>query len=390
MERFSRRRLIVGGILSAFAFLTRYTGICLPVALIAVLLINPGRWSRRRCRVAAVMYLAIFFAVCAPWFIKNINETGSLLATRNIENVVREFYGDRKAGDIPEGGFKSILQVFTHNPAYFVKHYLLSIAKHFWTDMTTFLALEGILVMLGIVRLFFRPPTRKQWAFLAFPICYFLVICNVFPLSRFSLPLSPAYFAILFSMLLAMGEISRFPLIGKPKQTGKQKSETAQKKRKKSSSGDPPAMTVASGFRAIKITTALIIVALFCYQIMVIVKAESYYYGQRPVFILEAAQFLKEHAAQEHRAERAIVLARKPHIAYYSGLIYKQYPPSLANLREFIVFARNQNVDYIVYSDIERSYYEDAAGRQPLDTIEGIKRIYSLSSITIYELNRRN
>jgi len=387
MERFSWWRLIAGGILSAFAFLTRYTGIFLPAALVVMFLINPGRWSRRRCLAAALTYLAVFFAVCAPWFAKNVHEAGSLLATRNIENVVKEFYGDRMAAEVPTGGFKSILQVFTYDPAYFIKHYLLNIAEHFWMDMTSSMGVEiGILVYFGIIRLFFRLPTRKQWAFLAFPVCYFLVICTVFLIPRFSLPLTPVYHAIMFSMLIGLRGMPRFPLIGALKRIRMRKSKPAQKEYTEFARKDRDGRKAAPSFALIRVVVIGLIAAVFFFQIKWVIETERYYYKQRPLYILEAARFLKECAAREHRTEKAIVMARKPHIAYYADLVYKPYPRSLSYLPELIVAARNLGVDYLVCSDIERSYFGDSEAWQQLGMIKGIKKIYSMPSITIYEL----
>lgn len=108
MERFSWMRLVLGSLFSALAFLTRYNGIFLPVALSAMLIIHPGTWSKRRRFAAAAVYMFVFLAVCAPWFIKNMQESGRLLASRNVENVAREFYGEDMGRNSRSGGFSSI------------------------------------------------------------------------------------------------------------------------------------------------------------------------------------------------------------------------------------------------------------------------------------------
>jgi 4-amino-4-deoxy-L-arabinose transferase-like glycosyltransferase len=365
MDAFSWRRVIAGGILGACAFLTRYTGVFLPVALIAMLLINPWRWSRRRRLAAASVYLAVFLAVCAPWFIKSAREAGTMLPMRNIENVIREFYGGGKAKDIPAGGFASIMQVFIHDPAYFAGHYLLNIPMRFWRDMTRLLGIEvGILVSIGIIRLFFRPPTRRQWAFLVFPASFFLVICTVFYVPRFSLPLTPAYYAIAFSMLIALQGMKRAAVSERSSQTGK---------------------------RAWRVTparalTICIVAALFFVHIVWIVQGEKYYYRERPMYILDAARFLKARAAEQRRPAKEIVMARKPHIAYFSNLSYRPYPLTFTSLLDIVSAARNSHVSYIVFSDIERAYFGNSKVWRNLGMIEGIKTIYSTPSITIYEL----
>jgi hypothetical protein len=323
---------------------------------------------------AFLLFSTAFLAVCAPWFIMNIRETGSLLKTRNIENIVREFYGGRKSDDIPLGGFTSILHVFTHDRIYFIKHYAVNIVKHFWKDMIGFISLEaGILVAVSMIGLLFTSPKRKQWAYLVFPGCYFLVICFVFYIPRFSLPLAPAYYAILYCMLLRFGE----SYYSSPKVSNSDDIPTGSDKEKRK---------MVHGFTLERAAMILIIVTLFGFQISRLIKIESYYYNQRPLFILEAAQFLKDYNSAHNDTDKGIVMARKPHIAHYSDMIYQHYPQTESNIREFLSYARRRRVNYIVFSDIERNFYEDGEAWQRLGMMPGIKVIYSHSKITIYEV----
>lgn len=374
MDRFSLFRVILGGILGALAFLTRYNGVFLPFALIMMLFINPSKWSRKQCSTVFLLYLTVFLAVCSPWFIMNIKETGSLLETRNIENIVKEFYGGGKSDEIPPGGFTSMLHVFKHDPIFFIKHYATNIAKHFWMDMTSFLGLEtGILVIFGIIGLLFIPPTRKQWGYLVFPGCYLLVICLVFYLRRLSLLLAPAYYAILYCLLLRFGGLSLFP--SRESMTGKISTGADQEEKK-----------MVRGFTFEQAVMILIIVTLFGFQIMRIIKIESVYYDRRPLFVLEAAQFLRDYSSMRNNTEKRIVMARKPHIAHYSDLIFQYYPQSVSNIGEFLSFARRRGVNYIVFSDIERRYYKDSEAWQRLGKMPSVNVIYSKPKITIYEV----
>ena len=386
-ERYSRRNMILGGILSACAFLTRYTGVFLPVAMVAMLLVNPGRWPWRRRVDGALIYLGVFLAVCAPWLIKSHHETGSLLATRNVENIVREFYGSARTDDLPEGGFNSMVQVFMRDPIHFIRHYLFNIPSHFWADMYRFMGIDtGILVMIGMVRLIVRPPTRMQWAFNMFAMSYFLLLCAVFYLPRFSMLLAPAYFAVLFSMLLGLRDFSQFSKIGRRQEGEERESGPARAE---------PGMHARTGvghiFGALPqtylgvVTTALLAVLLWT-RIAGIVEAEQFYYERRPLFVLDAARFLKGYAASESSPGRAMVMARKPHIAYYADLAYAKYPQQFSVLREILSFARGHRIDFLVYSDIERSYFGHPEGWNVLATTTGVRVIYSTPSITIYEL----
>ena len=386
MDAFSWRRVIGAGILSAFAFLTRYTGIFLPAALVAMSLVNPWGWPWRRRLAAVSAYAVAFLVVCAPWLVKNVDEAGSLLATRNVDTVVEEFYGGPRATAIPAGGFASIRQVIVHDPAHFIRHYLFNIARHLWLDMWNLLGVElAILVYFAVLRMLFRPPTRKQWAFLVFAACFLLVISAAFFLPRFSLPLTPVYYAILFSMLIALQGMRRFPLAAELDLLRAQRSDAARKERAAAQKGSRKGKT-APTLTPARAVTVCIVALVFILHVRSVVETEKRYYDQRPMYILEAARFLKAHEAERRRTEKAIVMARKPHIAYYSDMTYRQYPQSISYIREIVDHARSQGVSYLVLSDIERSYTGDSKGWQRLGMIEGVETIYTKPSITIYEL----
>ena len=210
-EKLSWYRLVCGAFVSALAFLTRYNGIFLPFSTFLVLLIiNPGNRPWKRRISVYLVYLAVFIVTCVPWFAANYFETGSMLATRNMENVVAEFYSGANAARLPEGGFSSLGTLFLHDPVYFIKHYLTNIPEHLWLDMRHTLGFfTGFLALLGFLRLLFVPPTRRQWAFLMYPLGLFLAGCVVFHLPRFSIPVIPAYFAIGYSAIFGSGVSAR-------------------------------------------------------------------------------------------------------------------------------------------------------------------------------------
>lgn len=360
------------GVLSALAFLTRYNGAFLPaVAVVVILFMDPWRWPGRRRVAAAAVYIAAFVLVCAPWLVFNLVETGSLLQTDNLRNVVEEFYRGARAADIPGGGFASVGSMIAHDPAHFVSHYLLNIPRHFWADMLHALGIEaGILVMLGLLRLLFVPPTRRQWALLSFGIGYFLSMCLVFYLPRFGLPIVPMYLAVGFSLLVGPHDGRRSRL------------------------GEALDRRLLGGWRrlaesrpkVIRTAIPIVIACLFLMQVQWIVRAEMFHYGVRPLFVLPAARFLREHAGGEARAGQKIVMARKAHIAYYAGTKYHMYPHRLSDGRELIAAAIELGADYVVYSRLEHAYYPDAKWLGGLETEFGVDRIYSENDITIYEL----
>jgi tetratricopeptide (TPR) repeat protein len=419
-DRLSWFRLCGAAIASALAFLTRYSGVFLPVGVVGTLLaINPGTLTIKRRSLFAAVYVIIFLAVCAPWFIANYTETHTMLSTRNLENIVEEFYSER---DVPESGFSSMSDVFSHDPIYFITHYLVNIPRHFWKDINGTIGIEaGVLVLLGILRLFVFPPSRRQYSFFLFACLYFLLLCFIFHLRRFSIPLTPAYYVIGFSLLFTSGvaeitgpgrvlrhafnpQIQRIRVMWSKTLWGNPRSATGstvgarsrsggKKRERKRASPDmktsPVEQTVSTSRFVITVGHGLfflLIAVLIVFQVKRIAKFERMYYVRRPLFVLPAAQFLRQPAYRLRDGKKPVLMARKPHVAFYADMKFQYYPKFFHSLPDFIAFAMGRDVDYIVYSTIEKEHYPEAEFLVRLDRTPGIEMIYHTEKIYIYRI----
>ncbi|UCF04593.1 MAG: glycosyltransferase family 39 protein [bacterium] len=356
-ERFSWVRLVAASAVSALAFLTRYNGFFLPVsAIILFMAVNPWRWTWRRRTLVTLVYAGLFCVVCVPWFSVSMHETGRLLATRNLQNVTQEFYGGEREAEIPAGGFTSTFELIRHDPVYFVTHYLANIPRHIWSDMRfTFELWTGILVMLGIVRLGFVRPRRNQWGFMVFPLVYFLSMCVIFHLPRLSLPVVPFYIAAASALIFG-------------------------------GSGGSQLLTRIYGSRTLRYCAIAAVAGAVLFQGRRIIIQERNYYRRRPLFIHKAAGYLKRHAGQRDGIARPLIMARKPHIAYYADLEYQHYPKRFNGVHDFLAYAVKRRVDYIVYSIIEKEHFPGVHFLGELDVTPGVDRIYTESEIVIYQL----
>ncbi len=419
-DRLSWFRLYGAAIASALAFLTRYSGVFLPVGVVGTLLaINPGALTIKRRGLFAAVYVIVFLAVCAPWFIVNYAETHAILSTRNLENIIEEFYSERGA---PESGFTSMRDVFSHDPLHFITHYLVNVPRHFWKDINGTIGIEaGVLVLFGILRLFVFPPSRKQYSFFLFAFLYFLLLCFIFHLRRFSILLTPAYYAIGFSLLFSSGaaeitgpgrvlrrsfnpQIQRIRvawskiLRGNPQSTagtaaGSRPSSGGRKRGRKRAPSDtktsPGERAAAKSGFVITVGHALIFLimaVLIVFQVKRIVKFERMYYGRRPLFVLSAAQFLRQPSYRLRDGKRPILMARKPHMAFYADMKFQYYPKFFHSMPDFIAFAVERDVDYIVYSTIEKEHYPEAEFLVRLDRKPGIELIYQTEKTFIFRL----
>jgi hypothetical protein len=225
-------------------------------------------------------------------------------------------------------------------------------------------------MLVGVIFLILIPPNRMQWAFYSFGIVYFLSMCMVFWVSRFAFPVVPMYVALGLSWLVD-------PQVERPSRLtrvlGDRVSAGLRRLTRRDSLG-------------IRMGITVVIVALLVTQVRGIVVCERFYLEHRPLFILPAAQFLKEHAERAADAEQKTVLARKPHIAYYAGMAYVAYPTHVANSREFVASAVDRGADYIVFSILEYAYRRDADWLVTLDRELGVERILRNKKIMIYDV----
>lgn len=358
---FSASRLFLAGCVSGLAFLTRYIGAFLPVTtLLAFWVVNPRSWYMRLKATRSAAFLLGFLVICVPWFLANLAETGRLLNTLNLQNVVQEYYSGAKADEIPAAGFTSLTELIRYDPLHFWGHFLSNIPRRFLLDAEHLVWwAAGLFALIGLLRFFWQAPNRAQTSFLVYPLGYFLALCLVFYLPRFSLPTAPAYFAVAFSLLLVpVRQEARDPF-----------------SRLRRWLGSTPGKIVA--FTAIAVMIAI--------QVPAIIAGVKYYHYKRPLYILPAAEFL---ADQARASNYQVVMARKAHLAHYAGLRYQPYPASINKLQDFFAFGWEHLVDVVAYSAIEREHYPHTEFLPRLDDCNGAQKIYDEEDIALFQCDR--
>jgi tetratricopeptide (TPR) repeat protein len=283
-----------------------------------------------------------------------------------------------------------------------------NIFHHLYRDLiNTVGMLVGVLAFLGMIRLFVIPPSREQKSFLIYPLLYYLSMCAVFHLPRLSLPIVPAYHVMGLSFLLGSGEQERSRLgrwladkfsghllwleqpVGskskEPEGPGRTARRSASRRAKSRSadSADQPLTAVRSKPSRRRAIIILVMIGIVIWETGVIANAERFYRSQQPHYILAVARFLK---TAKDPGSAPVILARKAHIAYYSGMRYKSYPNNLGNLGKFINYALDHEARYIIYSDIERMYFKADGLMKQLPVIEGIDLIYRDAHAMVFSL----
>ncbi len=354
-ERPGRTAVLASGLLAGWAFSTRYNGLFLwpgaVVALVALLdrdLPTAARWTR------AGVWSAGFLLAAAPWLLVNAAHTGNPLTNSNWTNVGFSVYGQGNWEHFFYGGDRKIhsfADVVRLDPARFARAMVANTLEHLKRDFTELLAKPwGLFAAAGLLLVALQQRSRLWGAYLLFGLFYFLTLVPVFYGARFSLPMLAFYSAPALAPLgwerltrLVSGIERRFPVR-------------------------------ILGFFLIWIPGALAAKAMTQDPR----NPESLQAG--PYETLQAADYLKAHAAGE------ILLARKPHVAFLSGMRFAPIPqadspPALHRA------AREAGARYLLVSGAEMAL---RAGVRPLAEpdarVPGFRRVFESQGALVYEV----
>lgn len=337
----TRNRLILAGALAGLAFLTRYVGLALPVWAAGVVWWN-ARQGRRQSLEQAAWIVAGFGVVVTPWLMVNLVQAGALLGTNNLQNVVAHIGVEE-----PPGGFPSLGALVAHDPALFLTRYLAGLPKWLWSDQDQVLGWAmTICTVAGFAALFFRGRERGRLALVAWGAVYLVTVGLVFYVARFSLPLLPVW------VLLAASLTDRLP-------------------RK----------------------TPLLAVALLAFtvywQIDYTRTAVAFYRAEQPLYLQKSFGILKDEAARHRGEDQPMVMARKPHAAWYGDMRYVAYPGALTGSADLLAYAAESGAEYLVAGLIEHRFFQHSGFLEHLDDYRGVEKIFQADGNIVYRLDRR-
>ncbi|MBK7187696.1 MAG: glycosyltransferase family 39 protein [bacterium] len=339
---------LLSGALAGLAWLTRDNGIVVAVWAAAVLLlVDPWRlpWRRRALAVACVW--AGFLLVASPWLAASRAQTGHWLASRNLQNIVDEFYGGERADMVPPGGFRSLGQVVAQDPVYFVVHYLGNLPRHLGQDLDQVTGRTfGAVALAALALLAWRRPDRRQVAVLLLGVVMFLALGSVFHRPRFSLPLVPVW-----ALVTALG-IERLPRL----------------------------RTVAA------VAVVALVMALHGGHIA---RAVSFYDRQQPRHLSAAIAAAPQWSAgaRGRDGRPAVLMARKAHLAHYAGLRFAAYPAMARDQQDLVDRARASGATFLAVGAIEREYLPDAAMLDHLDNLPGVSVAWRDAQTLVYRVD---
>ncbi|PYS27564.1 MAG: hypothetical protein DMF75_20145 [Acidobacteria bacterium] len=311
-------------LLAGLAYLTRYNGIFILAAPALILFSNHLQLSWKRRFVAATLFGVLFFICIAPWGLYCLKEKGSFFYSANRLNIAFDIYGKNQMSR-EEFFWKgnpfentSIPALVLYDPRVFFGTLVRNFFDH---GLKTCEYLLGwpltVLGLGGATLLLIRKVPSRQRTYLLLNLAFFLVLLPIHFEVRYPLFMLGGLLTLsacgLFLWSLNIGDrvrtASLLALVG---------------------------LAIYTGFNSYDINRQQI--------------------SAGPKEVLAVADQFKAKIPSDKRGR--LIAARKPHIAYYTGLEYVPLPFA-SSPEELIQQLKNQKVDYLYFGPMEYSMRPD-------------------------------
>jgi hypothetical protein len=353
-DRAGARRWLLAGLLAAAAMLTRYIGAVLLVWLLWQAATGGGSPVRRgRC---AGLALAGWLLVVGPWLGLSLSETGSLLHSRNLENVARAFAP--VLGTEAAWSASSLPALVAQDPGRVLGHYALRILDTVRLDAKHLLGWPlAVVALLGVPRV--RDPRAGRW--LLAGGLYLLAVAWVFYLPRFNLPLVPLY-ALLAATALFLPAPAAAPRWQRR-------------------------LVAVWAWRG-WLPAWLVVAGLVVFHGQQGALAVRHYHQEQPLHLQGAVAHLEGVAARWPGPSRPALLARTPHVAFYAGCDHRPYPRRRLDAAAFLAHASDQAADLVLVGPVERRLAPELAFLDDLAGYAGLAPIFSDGVNTVLAVDR--
>ena len=331
--------LMWSGLLTGFIYITRHNGIALfPAVAVILLFINPDNLPLLQRAKSFAIFLGFAALVMVPWMVTNFLVNENAFRSDSYLIIASHFYsrpGVTNAEDMAKVAqkFSSLADVVFYDFKHFVFHYAGNLYRHFREVLLNSITLPAGLFVLPGLLLLFREPSKRQLAFISFPVFGFLLLCLVHYEPRYYL------FIILF---FVFGAAYFF--------FGAHGVQGDSRWYRRLNWGVYGFAVLALGYHSSK-------------ELQSTLTTE-------PHELRVAAQTLRQHSQKGE-----VIIARKPHLGYLSEL-KTLYFPEADSIDELIRFAKSRNAKYLLYGEIEM-----ARRPQLLSLLEGANSHHELEEI---------
>ncbi len=310
--------LLLSGLLTSVAMLTRHNAIVLPMATILILLLFHSDKNAIGVRLRAVLvFCTPLVLVLTPWYAIKHFVLEPVVSDSHLI-IASNFYGrpgvvSSEDMRLAAQNFDSLWAVVSYDFSHFVKHYLSNVYHHFRDVMTKSLQFPSFLfVGAGAVVLLGRMD-KRQLSFFVFPALSFLLLCLVH--------YEPRYYLYILSFFLLLVPYFLF--------------ETTSSARTESASSP---RSYLSG--VVYAATLVLVLATSAKEVRANIKGE-------PRELLHIASEL-----QSKIEEGSSIIARKPHLGFLAGL-ETIYFPEAKSIPALLEFAAAHHAGYLLYGEME-------------------------------------
>ncbi len=334
----SSRHIVGASFLFALAYLTRYNGIFVLVAMPLVLaVVNPHRLGGREALQAAGVAVGGFLLFIAPWGVYNLIEKGSFFYNRNYLNIAYEMFAKGTVGwdqywATAAEKYGSLTAVILHDPSTFIGTVMTNSVEHAASDLGSLLGWHlGVPAVIGFALMLRDKAGRAVAAFSLFFVVHFGVLLLVFYGERFSLTLLPLY------MLGVVWTLTR------------------------------PAVLKLRLWNRVPMG-GLVLLILLGWTIRSSYGHNAPMIASGPVELLEIARWTE--ANLPDATADAVVVSRKPHAGYYLGMRWV-YFPTVETYEQLMAELRRTQASYLYFGLMEAGmrpqfrYLLDPSGAPP-------------------------
>jgi hypothetical protein len=264
----------------------------------------------------------MFLLLIAPWGIHTKAKTGKAFFNENYQNIAYEYIAkDNNIGwdefwYTKKNDYKSVRDIILKEPGTFFSKFFSNIFDHLKQDLGSLMGWQiGLFSILGLIALFFKFPDVRKLSYLLLNVFFFGILLLVFYTDRFSLFLIPFYALLAANFFLTENTaIGRF--------FNKQ----------------------PAGF-------VVIWAILLIWTFAVSVKFNSENIGSGDKNITKVSKWFLKNIPESERDDE-IIVARKPHVAYYMGLKYHEFP-YVQSYDSLISLLRQRKIKYLYYGGWE-------------------------------------
>ena len=305
---------------AALGYLTRYNGLSAAVGVpAAIMLANPFQQERKERMRAAGIFLGVFLLTIAPWGIYCLVQKGSFFYNRNYLNIAYEMFAKGRIGwDQYWYGeaqkFTSLTQVVFADPVRFVATLVQNLIEHAVSDFKLLIGwYVGVFSVLGIYGFIKYRTGARMVSYFIIGLAFFVVLLLVFYGERFSMFLLPIYAALAVKALT-------FPALAEYRFW----------------------KTIHAG--------GIIGIVLILWTGADSMEFNRANINSGPQEVVSIGSWFRQNSAESEQGK--IVVARKPHIAYYLGLKMETFP-MVNTYPELFAELKRVNASYLYFSVME-------------------------------------